>query len=128
MKKYLSTNEIKYIIKTLFISGNVQSSVFDADGFMPRGVAKAKRYTFSSKDFSISYVKWVVEDTENITSTNVRGYTSDNKLASRVQVVFPNRPAIYFSGQDAVDIANFCEQYCKNPFTMASLTTQRQYE
>lgn len=127
-QKNFSTAEIKYIIRTLFASGNIQGSVFRDNAYTDRGVASAKKYTFAGKNFSISYTKWVVDDTDNITDTRVRGYSSDNKLASRVQVVFPNRPAIYFSGQDAVDIANFCEQYCKNPFTMASLTTQRQYE
>jgi len=121
MKKYLSTNEIKYIIKTLFMSGNIQSSVFDVKGFTPRGVAKAKKYTFSAKDFSITYTKWVVEGIENITNTNVRGYTSDGKLSGPLQINFPNRPTLYFVGEEANDIANFCEQYSGNIFSLASL-------
>ena len=121
MAKYLSTNEIKYIVKTLFSSGNIQSSVFDVKGFTPRGVAKAKKYTFSSKDFSITYIKWVVEDTESITSTNVRGYSSDGKLSGSLQINFPNRPTLHFFGEDAVQIANFCEQYSENIFSLASL-------
>ena len=127
-KKNFSTAEIKYIIRTLFASGNIQGSVLRDVAYTNRGVASAKKYTFAGRNFSISYTKWVVDDIDSITDTRVRGYTSDNRLASRVQVIFPNRPAIYFSGQDAEDIANFCEQYCKNPFTMASLSQQRQRE
>ncbi|MBR5904797.1 MAG: hypothetical protein IKZ49_04710 [Alphaproteobacteria bacterium] len=120
-QKHLSTAEIKYIIKTLFVSENIQSSVFDVKGFTPRGVAKAKKYTFSSNDFSITYNKWVVEDIENITNTNVRGYTSDGKLTGPLQINFPNRPTLYFVGEEANDIANFCEQYAQNMFSMSSI-------
>lgn len=120
-QKHLSTAEIKYIIKTLFVSENVQSSVLDVKGFTPRGVAKAKKYTFSSNDFSITYNKWIVEDSEKITDTNVRGYTSDGKLTGPLQINFPNRPTIYFTGQDAEDIANFCEQYSPDIFSISSI-------
>lgn len=120
-KKHLSTAEIKYIIKTLFISENIQSSVFDDKNFLPRGVAKAKKYTFSSRDFSISYTKWVVEDSENIKDTHIRGYTSDGKLEGRVQVTFPDRPTMFFIGQDAIDIADYCEQYAPSIFSLSSL-------
>lgn len=120
--KNLSTAEIKYIIRTLFMAGNVQSSVFDAAGFMPRGVARAKKYTFSSKDFSISYVKWVVDNPENITDVNVRGLSSDGKIAGNVQINFPKRPTLYLVGQDAEDIANFCEHFAPNIFSISSLS------
>ena len=124
--KKLSTAEIKYIIRTLFKAGNVQASVFDAAGFMPRGVARAKKYTFSSKDFSISYIKWVVDEPENITDVNVRGLSSDGKIVGSVQIHFPKRPTLYLVGQDAEDIANFCEQFSPNIFSIASLSRDYQ--
>ena len=124
--KNLSTAEIKYIIRTLFAAGNIQASVFDAAGFAPRGVAKAKKFTFSSKDFSINYVKWVVDNPENIADTNVHGFSSDGRIAGNVQIYFPKRPTLYLIGQDAEDIANFCEQFSPNIFSMSSLTSSYQ--
>ena len=124
--KNLSTAEIKYIIRTLFMAGNVQASVFDASGFMPRGVARAKKYTFSSKDFSINYVKWVVDEPENITDVNVRGLSSDGKIAGNVQIHFPKRPTLYLVGQDAEDIANFSEKFAPNIFSMSSIYSDYQ--
>ena len=124
--KKLSTAEIKYIIRTLFKAGNIQASVFDAAGFMPRGVARAKKYTFSSKDFSISYIKWVVDEPENIVDKDIRGFSSDGKISGGVQIHFPKRPTLYLIGQDAEDIANFCEQFSPNIFSISSIYSDYQ--
>ena len=61
------------------------------------------------------------EDSENIKDTHIRGYTSDGKLTGPLQINFPNRPTIYFTGQDAEDIANFCEQYSPDIFSLSSI-------